>query len=77
MQYVRSDVLDRAVSAGQLRLCADPRGRGCRWLVPGDPELEVEVANVEGQIEAAEMMDHQRGEDQQQDRHENPKQPPK
>jgi hypothetical protein len=45
-------------------------------LLTGDTELEVEVADVERQAEPAEMMDNQRGEDDEQDRHEDPKQPP-
>jgi len=43
----------------------------------GDAELEVEVADVEGEVKPAEMMDNQRREDEKQDRHEDPKQPPK
>jgi hypothetical protein len=43
----------------------------------GDAELEVEVADVEGEVKPAEMMDNQRSEDDEQDPHEDPKQPPK
>src|SRR6266567_1276277 len=59
------------------------RLRRCRLAVcsPGarlaaDAELEVEVADVQGEAEPAEVMDDQRGEDDQQDRHEEPEQPP-
>jgi hypothetical protein len=43
----------------------------------GNAELEVQVADVEGEVEPAEMMDNERSEDDKQDRHEDPKQPPK
>ena len=35
----------------------------------GDAELEVEITDVEGEAEPAEMMDDQGGEDDEQDRH--------
>jgi hypothetical protein len=42
----------------------------------GNAELEAEVAHVERKVKPAKMMDNQCGEDEQQDRHEDPKQPP-
>jgi hypothetical protein len=59
--------------AGRLgpatHLCGPP------WLT-GDAELEVEITDVEGKVEPAEVMDDQSGEDDEQDRHYEPKQPP-
>src|SRR6266702_7316365 len=77
MQYVLRNMLDRAIGARPRAPPPPPqRARARLRLVAGDPKLEVEVADVEGEAETTEVMDYQRGEDQQQDRHENPKQPP-
>jgi hypothetical protein len=39
-------------------------------------KLEVEITDMEGKAESTEVVDQQGGEENQQDRHENPKQRP-
>jgi hypothetical protein len=41
-----------------------------------DTYMEVEITDMEGEGESAEMVDDKGGEDDQQNRHEDPKQPP-
>src|SRR5713226_6368918 len=63
----------RVLTSGRERRITPELAGG--WLAL-DAELEVEVADMEGEVESTEVMDDQRREDDQQERYENPKQPP-